>query len=118
EYFQQIHSLLRPSGLFLNHSIANQPSPRRGPVASWLNRTLLGNETFRRRYIFPDGELAPVSVANLAGETAGFEVRDVENLREHYALTVRHWLERLRERQDDAIRLAGPAMFRLWEMYL
>src|SRR5690606_1809434 len=40
------------------------------------------------------------------------------NLREHYALTVRHWLERLRERQDDAIRLAGPAMFRLWEMYL
>ncbi|HET7321273.1 MAG TPA: cyclopropane-fatty-acyl-phospholipid synthase family protein [Longimicrobiaceae bacterium] len=122
EYFTHVFRLLKPGGLFLNHAIAARAKPERsgagGLVARTLDHLLVGNETFRKRYIFPDGELAPVSVANIQGELAGFEVRDVENLREHYARTLRHWLTRLRQRRDDAMRIAGTHMFRLWEMYL
>lgn len=122
EYFTQVFRLLRPGGLFLNHAIANRAEPPRsgagGAVARLLDRVVVGNEAFRKRYIFPDGELAPVSRANLRAEEAGFEVRDVENLREHYALTLRHWLARLRQRREEATRRAGDPVFRLWEMYL
>ena len=78
----------------------------------------MGNYQLRTRYIFPDGELMPVSEANLEAERVGFEVRDVENLREHYALTIRHWLGRLRARRREAVEIAGEPIFRLWELYL
>lgn len=118
EYFAQVHSLLKPGGLFLNHGIADRPKRHPGPLARRLDNLLVGNFTFRTRYIFPDGELVPVSEANLEAEKAGFEVRDVENLREHYALTIRHWLQRLRANREEAIRAGGEGMFRLWELYL
>jgi cyclopropane-fatty-acyl-phospholipid synthase len=121
-YFRKTLELLKPGGLFLNHSIASRPGTYRGATARaasrLLDQLLVGNLAFRTRYIFPDGELLPVSEANLEAETAGFEVRDVENLREHYALTLRHWLERLRENRQRAIELSGEPMFRLWEMYI
>jgi cyclopropane-fatty-acyl-phospholipid synthase len=122
EYFRKVFDILRPGGLFLNHSIASRPGTYRGATARALTKLLdgylVGNLAFRTRYVFPDGELLPVSEANLEGENAGFEVRDVENLREHYALTLRHWLERLRENRDRAVAISGEPMFRLWEMYL
>jgi cyclopropane-fatty-acyl-phospholipid synthase len=122
DYFAQAYGLLRPGGLFLNHGIADRPKNAPTGVAGWtarhLDSLLVGNYTFRTRYIFPDGELVPVSEANLEAERAGFEVRDVENLREHYALTIRHWLRRLRERREEAIRIGGVGMYRLWELYL
>ncbi|HET8655586.1 MAG TPA: cyclopropane-fatty-acyl-phospholipid synthase family protein [Longimicrobiaceae bacterium] len=122
EYFTHVFRLLRPGGIFLNHAIASRPEPVRrglgGIIARTLDQALVGNETFRKRYIFPDGELAPVSIANTVAEMAGFEVRDLENLREHYALTLRRWLARLRERRADAVASAGLPLFRLWEMYL
>ena len=122
EYFGKAFELLEPGGLFLNHSIASRPGTYKGATARALTKALdhflVGNLAFRTRYIFPDGELIPVSEANLTAESAGFEVRDVENLREHYALTLRHWLDRLRESRDRAVATAGEPMFRLWEMYL
>jgi cyclopropane-fatty-acyl-phospholipid synthase len=122
EYFRKVFDILKPGGLFLNHSIASRPGTYRGATARALSRLLdhylVGNLAFRTRYVFPDGELLPVSEANLEAETAGFEVRDVENLREHYALTLRHWMERLRENREHAVALSGEPMFRLWEMYL
>ncbi len=71
-----------------------------------------------QRYVFPDGELAPVSHVNLVAERAGFEVRDVENLREHYALTLRHWVNRLETRRAEAIRVAGEVTYRTWRLYM
>lgn len=122
EYFEQVFRLLRPGGLFLNHAISDYPRAEVNGVAARIRRQidtrLVGNFQFRKRYIFPDGELMPVSEANLQAERAGFEVRDVENLREHYALTIRRWLERLRLRRDEAVDLAGEPLFRLWELYL
>ncbi len=122
EYFRKVLEILKPAGLFLNHSIASRPGTYRGATARAMSRLLdqylVGNLAFRTRYVFPDGDLLPVSEANLEAEAAGFEVRDVENLREHYALTLRHWMERLRANRDRAIALSGEPMFRLWEMYL
>ncbi len=110
EYFAHAYRLLKPGGLFLNHGIARRPPialvpsasvaacckpPRAGRdslVGRVLWRWLLGEGQFAWRYVFPDGELAPVSAVNLVAERAGFEVRDIENLREHYALTLRQWV--------------------------
>lgn len=79
---------------------------------------LVGPGSFVQRYVFPDGELAPVSEVNLIAEAAGFEVRDVENLREHYDLTLRHWVNRLETRQDDAIQASTETAYRTWRLYM
>jgi cyclopropane-fatty-acyl-phospholipid synthase len=122
DYFRKTFEILKAGGLFLNHSIASRPGTYRGAtsraLSRLLDRHLVGNLAFRTRYVFPDGDLLPLSEANLEAETAGFEVRDVENLREHYALTLRHWMSRLRENREQAVALSGEPMFRLWEMYL
>jgi cyclopropane-fatty-acyl-phospholipid synthase len=86
----------------LNHGIArNRDVPaRRGP-------------TFISRYVFPDGELVPISTTLEAAEGGGFEVRDVESLREHYALTLRHWVHRL-----EARRITDETTYRVWRLYM
>ena len=60
----------------------------------------------------------PVSEVNLIAERAGFEVRDVENLREHYALTLRHWVNRLEARRDEAIKATDEVTYRTWRLYM
>ena len=134
-YFAHAYRLLKPGGLFLNHGIARRASlpaalagtaaccaPRRASrEAGWqrsLRRWLLGEGQFAQRYVFPDGELAPVSAVNLAAERVGFEVRDVENLREHYALTLRHWVSRLEARRHEVIAMSDEATYRTWRLYL
>jgi cyclopropane-fatty-acyl-phospholipid synthase len=122
EYFTKVHSLLAPGGLFMNHSIHAQAHAeawsRPGLATRLLRRYGLGTGLIRERYIFPDGELTPVSRANLIAEEAGFEVRDVENLREHYAMTLRHWVRRLEACRDEAVEIAGDSIYRTWRLYL
>lgn len=132
EYFTHVYQLLKPGGLFLNHGIARRALPAdlallKGldgnhhtaqPVQSYFERKVLGLGSFSQSYIFPDGELVPVSEANLIAEIAGFEVRDVEDLREHYALTLRNWVRRLEEHHADAVRLVGEAVYRTWRLYM
>ncbi len=107
EYFARVASSLREGGVFLNHGIARAGSsaPRRGP-------------SFLDRYVFPDGELAPIATTLAAAERAGFEVRDVESLREHYTLTLRHWLRRLEAHSREAIAAVGEPTYRVWRLYL
>jgi cyclopropane-fatty-acyl-phospholipid synthase len=107
DYFSQAWRLLRPGGVFLNHAISrpvDQP-PRRGP-------------SFVQKYVFPDGELVPIGTALVLGEEAGFEVRDVESLREHYVLTLRHWVRRLEEGHETAVRAADELSYRVWRLYM
>ena len=132
EYFAQANRLLKPGGLFLNHGISRCGQPAdlallkglddRSQIPatrqSYFDRKVLGIGSFSQRYVFPDGELVPVSEANLIAESAGFEVRDVENLREHYALTLRNWVRRLEERHTEAARLVGEAVYRTWHLYM
>ncbi|MFJ8108232.1 class I SAM-dependent methyltransferase [Streptomyces sp. NPDC096132] len=108
-YARRLHGLLRPGGRLLNHQIARRPVP--GEKAYKLNG-------FIDRYVFPDGELTPVGMTVGLLEEAGLEVRDVQALREHYALTLRAWVTRLEENWDDAVRLVGPARARIWRLYM
>jgi cyclopropane-fatty-acyl-phospholipid synthase len=117
EYFDQAFRLLRPGGLFLNHGISRRGAAVPG-AHSLFQRRIIGKDSFSQHYIFPDGELEPVSEVNLLAERAGFEVRDVENLREHYALTLRNWVRRLAAHRDEAIRAVGEVTYRTWRLYL
>ena len=85
---------------------------------SYFERKVLGPGSFSQHYIFPDGETIPLSEANLIAEASGFEVRDVENLREHYALTLRNWVRRLEDHKSNAIELVGEAVYRTWRLYM
>jgi cyclopropane-fatty-acyl-phospholipid synthase len=108
EYFGAAYEALRPGGFFLNHAIADQSRERRGGRASG----------FMGRFIFPDGELVAVNESLSVAERAGFEVRDVENLREHYVRTLRAWVSNLERNRAAAIAAAGETSYRLWRLYL
>jgi cyclopropane-fatty-acyl-phospholipid synthase len=112
-YFAAIHRLLRPGGLFLNHAIADTGTGR--PTLPWASQRGGG---FIWRYVFPDGELVRIPEVLAAAERAGFEVRDLECLREHYAETLAAWLARLEARFDEAIAVAGERRARLYRLYL
>jgi cyclopropane-fatty-acyl-phospholipid synthase len=112
EYFRKVFRSLAPGGLFLNHGIVDSRARCR-PLFGRRPR-----RTFIDRYVFPDGDPAPLDVMLRAAEPEGFEVRDVENLREHYARTLRHWLRRLERRHPEAARLVGEATYRVWRLYL
>lgn len=105
-YFARLFALLSPQGRLLNHAISS------------IGGSKLGGRTFAYRYVFPDGELIDVGDAVLAMETAGFEVRDVESLREHYALTLRQWVANLQQHWDEAVALVGSARARVWLLYM
>jgi cyclopropane-fatty-acyl-phospholipid synthase len=106
EYFTDLRSLLVPTGRLLNHAISSIGGSRLGP------RSFIG------RYVFPDGELIDVGEVVLAMEAAGFEVRDVESLREHYATTLRHWVRNLEDSWDEAVSLVGIGRARVWRLYM
>jgi cyclopropane-fatty-acyl-phospholipid synthase len=112
-YFQTIHRLLRPRGLYLHHTIARRAprDERRGFSARPENVALI-------RYIFPGGEVdhLGMSIANL--ERYGFEVHDVEGWREHYARTTRLWHDRLLANRAAAEQEVGSIKTRLWLAFL
>jgi cyclopropane-fatty-acyl-phospholipid synthase len=74
--------------------------------------------SFIARYVFPDGELQEVGTVVSAMQAEGFEVRDVESLREHYGLTLRAWVKNLENNWDEAERLVGPGRARVWRLYM
>jgi cyclopropane-fatty-acyl-phospholipid synthase len=84
-YAAHLYGLLGAQGRLLNHAISRRP----GKPAPF------SKTSFIDRYVFPDGEMQPMATVIDALERAGFEVRDVESLREHYALTLRAWLTNL-----------------------
>lgn len=108
EYFSTAHRLLKAGGLFLNHGIAHQnPALKDGKASGFMGR-----------FIFPDGELVSISDALHFAERAGFEVRDVENLREHYAKTLRAWVQNLERNRERAIAQAGEQSYNAWRLYM
>ncbi|MCL6526372.1 MAG: cyclopropane-fatty-acyl-phospholipid synthase family protein [Thermaceae bacterium] len=110
-YFKAAWNALRPGGLMLHHVITQ------GPVVLAANKSLASGE-FMKRYVFPDGEILPLWTHLEAAEQTGFEVRDVEDLREHYTLTLRHWVQNLEARWEEAVREVGAERARLWRLYM
>jgi cyclopropane-fatty-acyl-phospholipid synthase len=118
EYFRSAFGALRPGGLFLNHGIVSISGSRGESLPSRVAGRIWQRGEFIDRYVFPDGELAPVATVIACGERSGFELRDVESLREHYALTLRHWIRRLESRHRDAVALVGEPTYRVWRLYM
>lgn len=106
QYFNTLFSLLGPTGRMLNHAISK-------PGGSKMR-----GARFIARYIFPDGELIDVADVVKGMERAGFEVRDVESLREHYVETLRRWVANLEARWADAVALVGDGRARAWRLYM
>ncbi|WP_328688121.1 cyclopropane-fatty-acyl-phospholipid synthase family protein [Streptomyces caniferus] len=109
EYADALYALLKPGGRLLNHQIARRPV---------LDEEAYHVDEFIDRYVFPDGELAPLGRTVGQLEEAGFEVRDVEAIREHYARTLRHWVANLEEHWDEAARHTSVGRARVWRLYM
>jgi cyclopropane-fatty-acyl-phospholipid synthase len=109
EYAEVLGGLLVPGGRLLNHQIGRRPQRDESSYAV---------DPFIDAYVFPDGELAPVGTTVTQLERAGFEVRDVEALREHYALTLRRWVANLEAGWSRAVRLTGVGRARVWRLYM
>jgi len=106
-YFEKVASLLSPAGLFLNSGIVRPETAGDDPETLFL-----------QRQVFPGGELPHLSeVIRKAGE-AGFEVVDVENVRLHYGMTCRDWVERLERNKEACLRLVDARTWRTWLLYL
>jgi cyclopropane-fatty-acyl-phospholipid synthase len=105
-YARQLAGLLGPGGRLLNHGISRL---RHGEAEAG---------PFSERYVFPDAAPLHVSRVALALERAGIEPLHVEGLREDYAETLSHWIERLDANLEQAERLAGPERVRVWRLYL
>ncbi|MGV9265820.1 class I SAM-dependent methyltransferase [Kitasatospora sp. NPDC003701] len=108
-YAEGLYGLLVPGGRLLNHQIARRPNHPGEPHRP---------SPFIDRYVFPDGELSPVGSTVARLEEAGFEVRDVESLREHYGLTLREWVANLEAHWTEAVRLVGRGRARVWRLYM
>ena len=118
EYFASAWAALRPGGLFLNHGIVSIAGSR--PESRWSRAAghFWKRGAFIDRYVFPDGELVPAATVIANAERSGFELRDVESLREHYVSTLRHWIQRLELRRDEAVALVGEPTYRVWRLYM
>ncbi len=108
-YFTQVSDLLVPEGRLMNHAISRDSPVSRGRVR---------RSPFIDRYVFPDGELHEVGSVVSALQERGLEVRHIENLREHYGMTLRRWVENLGCNWDDAVGEVGEARARIWRLYM
>jgi len=107
-YFAFAYAKLKPLGRMLNHTITRPDDSERSYY----------KYGFINRYVFPDGELSgPAHIMGVMN-TAGFEIRHEENLREHYALTLKFWCENLENHWDEAVAEAGLGTARVWRMYM
>ena len=106
-YARSLSRCSRPAALVLNHAISLM-RPEEDPLA----------DKFTMRYVFPDGEPLLLSRVQLAFERARFNTEHVEGFMTDYAVTLRHWHDRLDEHLDEAERLAGPQRPRVWRLYL
>jgi cyclopropane-fatty-acyl-phospholipid synthase len=129
KYFQSVYSMLNPGGVFLNHGIARLQCSRITDTSSFggvfvpflrdfLRLRQPRNSSFIDKYVFPDGELVTLSQALEAAESAGFEVRDVEDLREHYEVTLHCWVERLQRSEREVRKQVSELTYRTWLLYM
>jgi len=130
-YIRSLYHLLKPGGRFLNHAIGRpatrdlNPNPtrikeltRQASIAAGLRGPSRVHSPFIERYVFPDGELHEVGTLVSMFQAHGFEVRHLEGLREHYALTLRQWVKNLEARWDQACAEVGAERARVWRLYM
>lgn len=107
EYFRKLDSLIADGGLFLNRGIVRPETASTGPATLFLQSR-----------VFPGGGLAHLADVIREGERAGFEVLDMEDLREDYALTCHAWVSRLEANAEKCRNLVDEKTYRTWLLYL
>ncbi|MBO9574434.1 MAG: class I SAM-dependent methyltransferase [Sphingobium sp.] len=113
DFYLYLGKHLRPRGLYFGQASArrNTERPEDFPRLTPYMRFIVD-------YIFPGGELDHVGMTCAALERAGFEVHEVEALREHFSLTCQHWAKTIHARRDEGAALIGMPKTRLWLFYL
>jgi len=106
EFFAQCRRLMKPDGVMLLHTIGKLGEVSKGP------------DPFTDKWIFPGYHLPSLSQMTAASEGARLIASDVENLRLHYALTLRRWLERATAARAQIAAMYDARFFRMWEFYL
>ncbi len=96
-----------PGGRLLNHCITRADNTAQATTGAFIDR-----------YVFPDGELTGSGRIITAMQDVGLEVRHEENLREHYALTLRGWCENLVEHWDECVDEVGEGTAKVWGLYM
>lgn len=107
-YFSGLYGKLKPGGRLLNHCITRPTSTEK----------TINKGGFINRYVFPDGELESAGYLISMMENTGFEVRHEENLREHYARTLKFWCDNLDDNWEDALQEVGQGTARVWRLYM
>lgn len=106
-FLTRIYDCLRPGGVHLHHCITLRPN---APFPPWT--------AFSDKYVFPNGELQTIVQIQDAATAVGFEVRDVENLREHYVHTLEAWVRKLEANKEKVLALVGEASYRIFRIYM
>jgi cyclopropane-fatty-acyl-phospholipid synthase len=106
-YFRFLRSKLRTGGLLLNHCITRPDNTSAWAAGGFIDR-----------YVFPDGEMTGSGRIISEAQDAGLEVLHEENLRPHYALTLRDWCRNLVQHWDEAVEEVGVGIARVWGLYM
>jgi cyclopropane-fatty-acyl-phospholipid synthase len=106
QYFAAARRLLKPGGVFLNHGITR------------ASNSISRKASFIDRYVFPDGHLVTLAQVLEAADAESLEPRDVENLREHYDITLQRWVEGLRQHSDELHKHVSDMTYRIWLIYM
>ncbi len=110
EYFGRVNKLLTANGVVMNHGITTTDIECRS--------TPYGGGEFIDQYVFPHGELAHLSTVIQAMQQGGLEVRDVENLRRHYARTCANWSDNFESNAETIKTMTDQKHYRIWRVYL
>lgn len=113
KYFAKINSLLRDRGILMNHGISRHAKRTKKEV-----KKIRPERRLLLKYIFPGSELDNVGHTIDMMEVNGFEVHDMEALREHYGLTTAHWYRNLLKNRQEAEKFVGEEKLRMWLLYL
>ena len=105
-YFRFMYDRLKPGGRALNHCITRP------------NNRAMDTGAFIDRYVFPDGELTGVGRVASDMQDQGLEVRHVEDLREHYALTLAGWSHNLVAHWEECLEEVSIGTARVWGLYM
>jgi len=77
-----------------------------------------GGGAFIESYIAPDMHMRPLAQTVGFLADAGFEIRDVEALREHYVTTVQRWIDTFETHYGEFVAMLGEENARVWRLYL
>jgi len=105
EFFRKCRNLLAEDGAMLIHTIGRFGGPGT-------------TDAFTRKYIFPGGYIPALSETLAASEKSRLIAADVETLRLHYAMTIRHWYRRTVENRDAIVAMYDERFYRMWLFYL